>query len=124
MLPPMRPKFLALVAATLSLSAAAQTPAANRARDDAWRAQIRHTLFVPDKLPALDAKVWSTFSPTPGVLADRVTYATTDGMIVPAIVYRPDPKVARWKGKLPGLVIVNGHGADKFGWYAFYSGMM
>ncbi len=58
------------------------------------------------------------------MLADRVTYRTADGMLVPAIVYRPDPKVAHWKGKLPGIVIVNGHGGDKFSWYAFYSGMM
>lgn len=91
---------------------------------DSARATIRHDLDVPDRLPALDAKVWSTFSPTPGVLADRVTYATEDGMLVPAIVYRPDPKVVHWRGKLPGLVIVNGHGGDKFSWYAFYSGMM
>jgi dienelactone hydrolase len=116
-------KFATLLALT-STVLIAQTPAANQTRDDAWRAEIRHQLYIPDKLPALDAKVWSTFSPTPGVLADRVTYATADGMIVPAIVYRPDPKVAKWKGKLPGLVIVNGHGSDKFGWYAFYSGMM
>jgi dienelactone hydrolase len=99
-------------------SAPAQMPT------EAWRAKIRHTLYVPDKLPALHAKVWSTFSPVPGVLADRVTYSTADGMLVPAVVYRPDPKVTRYKGKLPGLVVVNGHGSDKFGWYAFYSGLM
>ncbi len=88
------------------------------------RTQIRHALDVPDQLPALNARVWSTFSPTSGVLADRVTYTTQDAMLVPAIVYRPDPKVMHWKGKLPGIVIVNGHGGDKFSWYAFYSGMM
>ena len=93
------------------------------ARMAKWRAEIRHALYVPDTLPGLEAKTWSTFSPMPGVLADRVTYRTLDGMIVPAIVYRPDPKVLKWKGKLPGIVLVNGHGSDKFGWYAFYSGM-
>lgn len=93
-------------------------------RDEAWRAEIRKQLFVPDKLPALQAKVWSTFSPTPGVLADRVTYSTANGMRVPAIVYRPDPKTTHWKGKLPGIVVVNGHGNDKFGWYDFYSGIL
>ena len=46
-----------------------------------------------------------------------------DGMLVTAIVYRPDPKVAKWKGKLPGILMVNGHGSDKFGWYAMYTGM-
>ena len=95
----------------------------NEARLAAWRAQIRKILYVPDKLPALEAKKWSTFSPTPGVLADRVTYHTMDGMLIPAIVYRPDPKVAKWKGKLPGILMVNGHGSDKFGWYAMYTGM-
>ncbi len=95
----------------------------NEARLAAWRGQIRKILYVPDKLPALDAKTWSTFSPTPGVLADRVTYHTMDGMLVTAIAYRPDPKVAKWKGKLPGILMVNGHGSDKFGWYAMYTGM-
>jgi dienelactone hydrolase len=99
------------------------TPKQNESRMTAWRAAIRKTLYVPDKLPELNPKTWSTFSPVPGVLADRVTYHTMDGMLVPAIVYRPDPKVAKWKGKLPGIVLVNGHGSDKFGWYAFYSGM-
>lgn len=95
-----------------------------KTRDAAWRAEIRKQLFIPDRLPALQSKVWSTFSPMPGVLADRVTYATADGMRVPAIVYRPDPKTTHFKGKLPGIVVVNGHGSDKFGWYAFYSGML
>jgi len=95
----------------------------NAARLAAWRAQIRKTLYVPDRLPDLQAKTWSTFSPTPGVLADRVTYHTMDGMLVTAIVYRPDPKVAKWKGKLPGILVVNGHGSDKFGWYSMYTGM-
>jgi dienelactone hydrolase len=116
-----RPRHIFLAIFFASMAVCAQT---DKARDDAWRTEIRHQLYIPDHLPALNAKLWSTFSPTPGVLADRVTYATTDGMIVPAIVYRPDTKVAKWKGKLPGIVIVNGHGSDKFGWYAFYSGML
>jgi dienelactone hydrolase len=99
------------------------TPKQNTARLNAWRAQIRHILYVPDTLPTLDAKTWSTFSPTPGVLADRVTYHTLDGMIVTAIAYHPDSKTAHWHGKLPGILMVNGHGSDKFGWYAMYTGM-
>ncbi len=93
-------------------------------RDAAWRAEIRKQLYIPDKLPPLNAHVYSTFSPMRGVLADRVSYATADGMLVPAIVYRPDPKTTHWRGKLPGIVVVNGHGGDKFSWYAFYSGML
>lgn len=44
--------------------------------------------------------------------------------MVPAIVYRPDPHTTHWRGKLPGIVVVNGHGGEKFSWYAFYSGML
>lgn len=94
------------------------------ARLDKWRQTIRKQLYIPTPLPKLEAKTWSTFSPMQGVLADRVTYDTADGMVVPAIVYRPDPKVVKWKGRLPGIVVVNGHGGDKFSWYAFYSGML
>jgi dienelactone hydrolase len=90
-----------------------------------WRNQIRTTLYVPSKLPPLEAKTWSSFSPVKGVVADRVTYRTASGMLVPAIVYRPEHWTGQSRGvKLPGIVIVNGHGADKFSWYAFYSGMM
>lgn len=115
--------------AAVAMAAAAVVCAAQDSQD-AWEAAMHSALYTPydSKLPALDAKVWSTFSPTPGVLADRVTYTTAAGMLVPAIVYRPDPKTLpralRGKAKLPGIVIVNGHGSDKFGWYAFYSGMM
>jgi dienelactone hydrolase len=118
MLASMRLKLLLAAAVTLSLSAAAQQSW------DVWRSAIDEAFDVSPQLPPLAAKTWSTFSPAPGVLADRVTYATSSGMIVPAIVYRPDPKSAPYKGKLPGIIVVNGHGSDKFGWYAFYSGMM
>lgn len=117
-------RLILLFALALTVTVSAQAADPNAARDAKWREEIRHALHVPDTLPALDAKVWGTFSPTPGVLADRVTYSTADGMIVPAIVYRPDPKTAPYKTKLPGIVIVNGHGGDQFSWYAFYSGMM
>ncbi len=94
------------------------------ARQQEWKLEIRRQLYVPEVLPPLEAKTWSTFSPVAGVIAERVTYQTADGMVVPAVVYRPDPKTVTWKGKLPGIVVVNGHGGDKFSWYAFYSGMM
>jgi dienelactone hydrolase len=80
--------------------------------------------LYPLSCRTLNAEVHSSFSPAPGVIADRVTYATAAGMIVPAIVYRPDPRTTHWKGKLPGIVVVNGHGGDKFSWYAFYSGIL
>jgi len=120
-----KPLLVAIaIASSLILQAAGQDS------QDAWEASLHQLLYTPynNKLPALDAKVWSTFSPTPGVLADRVTYTTASDMLVTAIVYRPDPKLLKGalkgKGKLPAIVIVNGHGSDKFGWYAFYSGIM
>jgi dienelactone hydrolase len=90
------------------------------AREERWRHEIRQQLFIPEALPLLEAKTWSSFSPMEGVIAERVTYQTADGMLVPAIVYHPE----RQHGKIPGIVVVNGHGGDKFSWYAFYSGMM
>lgn len=100
--------------------ASSLSPAQRVAREQKWRNEIRHQLYIPVTLPRLNAKTWSSFSPVAGVVADRVTYQTAAGMLVPAIIYRP----RRVKGKLPGIVVVNGHGGDKFSWYAFWSGMM
>jgi len=85
-----------------------------------WRGQIKQALFIPDPLPALAAHDYGSFSPVEGVVAERVSYATLYGMRVPAIVYRP----AKASGRLPGMVIVNGHGGDKTAWYAYYSGIL
>jgi dienelactone hydrolase len=104
--------------------AATLTPAQHKSRFNQWRAEIRHQLFIPARLPALEPHIYSTFSPIEGVLADRVTYQTADGMLVPAIVYYPDRKALKPRTRIPGIVIVNGHGGDKFTWYAFYSGML
>jgi hypothetical protein len=38
------------------------------------RTQVRQTLHVPDPLPNLEAKSYGTFSPLPGVAAERVSY--------------------------------------------------
>src|SRR5580704_8262338 len=81
------------------------TPRQLQVRDAAWRAEIRKQLYIPAQLPELRTRRWSTFSPISGVLADRVTYATADGMRVPAIIYRPDPAVRPYGGKLPGIVV-------------------
>ena len=89
-----------------------------------WREQIRRTLYVPARLPALEPRIWSSLAlPVAGgvpVTIDHVTYQTADGMLVPAVVYRPQG----FRGKLPGIVVVNGHGGDKFTWYAVYSGLL
>ena len=87
------------------------------------RAKIRANFLVPDPLPALDARTHRRFSPAPGVVAEAVSYTTELGMRVPAILYLPDPAGARAKGKIPGFIVVNGHGGDKYAWYAFFSGI-
>jgi hypothetical protein len=74
---------------------------------------------VPDPLPPLTAEAHGEFELEPGIVAERVSYATQHGMRVPTIVYRP----AHAAGKSPALIIVNGHGGDKYSWYAFYSGV-
>ena len=83
------------------------------------RERIRVALFVPDPLPALEAKNYGSFQVEPGVIAERVTYATEYGLRVPAIVYRPQ----KIRGRIPGIVVVNGHGADKSSWYSWYTGV-
>jgi len=85
-----------------------------------WRSRIKATLFVPEPLPALRAKTHGRFQAAPGVVAERVTYATQFNLRVPAVIYFP----AERRGKLPGLVVVNGHGGDKYSWYAFYTGIL
>src|SRR5262245_40656975 len=85
-----------------------------------WRAQIRSALFVPNPLPPLHAQSHGKFEPTPDVIAERLTYQTQFGLRSPATLYLPKSQC----GKLPALIVVNGHGGDKYSWYAFYSGVM
>ena len=42
-------------------------------------------------------------------------------MRIPVILYRPARAPA---GKAPGLIVVNGHGGDKYSWYSFYTGIL
>ncbi|MFB3906208.1 MAG: LamG-like jellyroll fold domain-containing protein [Acidobacteriota bacterium] len=98
----------------------ASSPGVTAQQEQQWRRQIKEALFIPDPLPELAEEKHGQFSPEPGVVAERITYQTQFGLRVPAIVYRP----ARPTGKLPALVIVNGHGGDKYSGYAFYSGIL
>jgi dienelactone hydrolase len=95
--------------------------AASSASLEEERSQIRAALFVPDPLPALRPENYGQIKIAPGVIAERVSYATAYGLRVPAIVYRPALKPT---AKMPGLIVVNGHGGDKYSWYAFYSGIL
>ena len=87
----------------------------------ALRAQIRDTLHIPESLPRTEEKLYSSFSPAPGVSADRVSYATAYSLRVPAIVYHP---AEHKRMRRPALVIVNGHGGDKSSWYAYWAGIL
>ena len=86
-----------------------------------WRQQMLRALFIPDPLPAPLAESYGGFTPAPGVVAERVTYRTGYNLRVPAIVYRP---ATRPQGKMPEIVVVNGHGADKSSWYSWYTGIL
>jgi dienelactone hydrolase len=88
---------------------------------DASREKILDTFHIPESLPSPEPKLYGTFSPTPGVSADRVSYATGYSLRVPAIVYHP---AERKRMRRPALVIVNGHGGDKSSWYAYWAGIL
>lgn len=104
----------------LALAAAACAAAADAGQEAEWRKRIRDALFVPEPLPALAPQWHGSFEPAAGVIAERISYGTQFGMRVPAILYRPRSP----QGRIPALVVVNGHGGDKYSWYAFYSGIL
>lgn len=87
---------------------------------DETRARMRANFFI-DPLPDLAAKTHRTFEPAAGVTVEAVTYATQFGLRVPAMLYLPNPLPAG--GKVPAFIVVNGHGGDKYAWYAFYTGV-
>ena len=114
------------IAIAMASTLAAYTPAARAepltpARVAALRAQVRANFFVPDPLPPIDGKVHRRFEPARGVSAEAVTYATEFGMRVPAILYLPKPLP---KGRIPAVIIVDGHGGDKYSWYSYYAGVV
>ncbi len=113
--------MISLLACCLLLASGSHPNALTLVREKDLRTRIKQTFFVPDPLPKLDAVVHSQFEPAPGVRAERVTYRTEFGMLVPAIVYFPNPMP---HGKIPALVVINGHGGDKYSWYAVYSGIL
>jgi dienelactone hydrolase len=111
----MRPLILA---GALALACSAQP--LTRGQESELRAKIRHALFVPDQLPRLAAAVHGRFRPAPGVVAERIAYETLLGLRVPAILYLPEKRT----GRIPALIVVNGHGGDKYSWYANWSGIV
>src|SRR6266851_1496624 len=85
-----------------------------------WRSKIIQTLDVAQPLPELKVERFGGFSPEPGVVAEEVTYGTEFSMRIPAVVYRPEHHAKR----MPAMVVVNGHGGDKYSWYSFYTGIL
>jgi dienelactone hydrolase len=94
---------------------------ATTAQINNWRREIRRTLFIPDPLPKLETQTYSSTEVTPGVTLDKVSYITGYGLRVPAVVYRPTHAPA---ARMPAIVVVNGHGADKSSWYSYYTGVL
>lgn len=111
--------LVALLFLVSSVSLAFATPV-SKEQVKQWRIQIRQALFVPDPLPELKPETHGSFSPLPGVVAERLSYGTEFGMRIPAIVYRPESS----KKKMPGIVVVDGHGGDKTAWYSYYTGVL
>ena len=91
---------------------------------ESLRARICENFFVPDPLPQLNPTTHRRFEPAPGVVAEAVTYATQFGTRVPAILYMPKPMPETATGLIPGFIVVNGHGGDKYSWYSYYSGIL
>jgi dienelactone hydrolase len=104
----------------LLLAALAAFAAITPSEEQDWRSRIRMAWFAAGPAPALAPESHGSFEPAPGVVAERVTYGTQFGMRIPAILYRPKSV----SGKIPAFIVVNGHGGDKYSWYAFYSGIM
>jgi dienelactone hydrolase len=82
---------------------------------------MRQALFIPEPLPKTDLETYATEEITAGVTLEKVSYRTAYGLRVPAVIYRPSK---RPPGRMPGIVVVNGHGGDKASWYAYYTGVL
>lgn len=108
--------LLALVVVVTTHAAGAEVPV------ESWRTQMKETFFINGPAPELAPQTHRSFKPAPGVRAEAVTYGTQFGLRVPAIVYLPDAPLKAKKS--PAFIVVNGHGGDKFSWYAFYTGIL
>ncbi|MDO8544185.1 MAG: acetylxylan esterase [Opitutaceae bacterium] len=116
----MPPSRLLTLAFALAAAAGLHGQPLTDAKVTELRAQIRANFFIPEPLPSLDAKTHRRFAPAAGVKAEAVTYTTQLGSRVPAILYLPDPLP---RGKIPAFIVVNGHGGDKYAWYAYFTGV-
>jgi dienelactone hydrolase len=119
----LRKSCMVVLASLLIVVADIDLPAqvATRKQVDLWRQQMRDALFIPNPLPATSPESYGNFTAVPGVIVEHVSYRTEYGLRIPADVYRP---AIPSKGKMPAIIVVNGHGADKSSWYAYYTGVL
>ena len=114
-------KACAALAIFSPLSAFAQAVPASSQQVDRWRHEMRRALYIPDPLPKAEVETYATQEITPGVTIEKISYRTAYGLRVPAVLYRP---TQRPRGRMPAIVVVNGHGGDKSSWYAYYTGVL
>ncbi|QHN03004.1 prolyl oligopeptidase family serine peptidase [Granulicella sp. WH15] len=105
----------------LGVAIAAPAQVASKKQVNQWRTQMRQALFIPNPLPAVQPESYGTFTPAPGIVAERVSYRSEYGLRIPAVIYAPATKP---KGRQPAIIVVNGHGGDKSSWYAYYTGVL
>jgi dienelactone hydrolase len=108
------------LAASFAIASVAIAEPLTSSQQEGFRSRIRAALFAGGALPSLNPEKHGSFEPEPGIVAERISYGTQFGMRVPAILYRPKAPAVN----APGIVVVNGHGGDKFSWYAMYSGVL
>jgi dienelactone hydrolase len=87
---------------------------------ESLRGGANRALFIDAPLPPLAAHTYSKLPVNANVRIEHVTFATQYELRVPAIVYIP----THHHGKVPGIVVVCGHGGDKSSWYAVYTGLL
>lgn len=93
---------------------------ATKAQIEDWRRDMKKALFIPDPLPKLETETYSGREITPDVTIEKISYRTTYGLRVPAVIYRPTKPYRR----MPAIVVVNGHNGDKSSWYSYYTGIL
>ena len=111
---------VAIVFALLAPQAKLHAQTIPPAQLEQLRIKANQALFIDSPLPPLAAHTFATLPINAAVRIEHVTFATQFGMRVPAIVYVPTHP----HGKVPAIVVVNGHGGDKSSWYAVYTGLL
>jgi len=111
---------VAIVFALLAPQAKVHAQSIRPAQLEQLRIQANQALFIDSPLPPLAAHTFATLPVNDNVRIEHVTFATQFGMRVPAIIYVP----THHRGKVPAIVVVNGHGGDKSSWYAVYTGLL